>query len=314
MSMGGRLTGQMWELERGCEDYPRAVEDLSSPPAVLYGMGNKDALSSPCLSVIGARRATPYGLAVAEMAGRVAAECGITVVSGGAMGCDCAAAKAALDAGGRTVVVSGCGADVVYPASSREVFDRAAAGEGCVLSMERWGQGATKFSFPKRNVVIAALSKCLLVAEAGQRSGTMSTANAALELDRTLYAVPGSIFSPGSQGTNHLIAEGAHVIADERDLEMSISLDYGCLRFQESKGEGQQEIGRVMSALVSTPLRPDELSARLGEDVITTLRTLAEYEGMGLVVRLPDGRYSPSERFFLGENRERKPTLEGSGK
>lgn len=251
--------------------------------------------------MVGARRATPYGIAVAEMAGRVAAECDVVVVSGGAMGCDHAAARAALDAGGRTIVISGCGADVVYPASSTDIYRDAVARGGAVISTERWGTGPRRYAFPKRNTLIAALSQCLLVVEAGAKSGTMTTADAAVELERTIYAIPGSIFSPNSSGTNRLIVEGARVIPDEPSLELVISLDYGIARFsrQETRGEPQ---GRVMSALVASPSRPDELAERLNEDILTLLRTLTDYELRGIVAKLPDGRYSPTREYFLGEN------------
>ena len=203
-----RLNGPRWELELGGEGYPQSLVELQNPPEVLRGIGDREVLSGPCLAVIGARRATPYGIAAAELAGRVAAECGVTVVSGGAMGCDYAAGMAAAAAGGRTIVVAGTGADVPYPASSTPVF-QAAVDSGAVVSLERWGQTPRRYAFPRRNAVVAALCKVLVITEAGQVSGTMSTADAALELGRTLYAIPGSIFSPNSSGTNRLAAEGA---------------------------------------------------------------------------------------------------------
>ena len=188
-----RLNGPRWELELGGEGYPQSLVELQNPPEVLRGIGDREVLSGPCLAVIGARRATPYGIAAAELAGRVAAECGVTVVSGGAMGCDYAAGMAAAAAGGRTIVVAGTGADVPYPASSTPVF-QAAVDSGAVVSLERWGQTPRRYAFPRRNAVVAALCKVLVITEAGQVSGTMSTADAALELGRTLYAIPGSIF------------------------------------------------------------------------------------------------------------------------
>lgn len=289
-----------WVLERAAPGYPACLEDLAEPPAVLYGLGSREALLGPCISVIGARRATPYGLSVAEMAARVAAECGITVVSGGALGCDHAAGMAALRAGGTTVVVSGCGADVVYPASSRDLFEGALSRGGAVVSLSPWGCGPRRWSFPRRNAVIAALSRVLVVTEAGLRSGTMSTAEAASELDRIVYAVPGSIFSPTSAGTNRLIAEGARAIPDEQALAVSLALDYGVMRM--GPGAPEREGGPVMSALVASPARPDELSERLNEDVLTVMRTLTDYEARGIVARLPDGRYSPTRSYFLGHN------------
>ncbi|WP_455136269.1 DNA-processing protein DprA [Thermophilibacter sp.] len=292
--------GERWEIERGDELWPDALDDLARPPERLYGRGDPAALRGPCLSVVGARRPTPYGVAVAEMAARVAAGCGVCVVSGGAMGCDRAAGAAALAAGGRTVVVSGCGADMIYPASSRDVYEGAIARGGAVVSAEPWGSGPRRWAFPKRNALIAALSKVLVVTEAGLRSGTMSTAEAALELDRIIYAIPGSIFSPGSAGTNRLIAEGARVIPDERTLAIALSLDYG--RAPLAAQPERPPAGPVMSALLASPLRPDELAARMGEDVLTVLRTLTDHEARGLVERLPDGRYSPTRGYLLGHN------------
>lgn len=294
------VQGTRWVIERGSPQWPAAFEELPNPPERIYGVGDPGVLSEPSVSVVGARRATPYGLAIAEMSARVAVECGVAVVSGGAMGCDSAAGAAALSAGGRTVVVSGCGADVVYPASSRDLFRDAAGGGGAVISAERWGMGPRRWAFPKRNALIAALSQVLVVTEAGRRSGTMSTAEAAIELGRTVYAIPGSIFSPNSSGTNRLIAEGARVIADEQELSIALSLDYGVARM--SPTAAPVEWGPVMSALMASPARPDELSERLNESVLTVMRTLTEHESRGMVERLPDGRYSPTRAFFLGHN------------
>ena len=279
--------------------YPMGLEELRDPPELIYGIGDANALQGPCISIVGARRATPYGVTVAEMAARVAAECGITVVSGGAMGCDHAAGMSALRAGGQTVVVSGCGADVTYPRSSGDLFEGAAS-QGAIVSLEGWGTGPRRWGFPRRNSVIAALSQVLVVTEAGMRSGTMSTAEVATELDRIVYAIPGSIFSPNSSGTNRLISEGARTIVDEQSLGVSIALDYGLARMGPNGSE--REGGPVISALVASPARPDELSERLNESVLTVMRTLTDYEARGIVERLPDGRYSPTQSYFMGHN------------
>ena len=217
------------------------------------------------------------------------------------MGCDSAAARAALDAGGSTVVVSGCGADRVYPRSSRDVFERAAEGAGVVVSLEPWGSPPRRYAFPKRNRVIAALSEATFVVEAGLRSGTMGTASVAVDLGRRLYAVPGSIFSPESAGTNRLIADGAAIVCCEADLESCISLDFDRLRLLEQSMPS--ESSRMMSALVAQPLRADDLANRFEESVLTVLRALGDYEARGWVVRLRDGRYAPSEEFLLARDR-----------
>lgn len=282
---------ERWEIKRDDDLFPASLRDEPNLSVdVLYGLGNPEALSDTSISIIGARKATPYGIAVSEMAGRIAGESGITVVSGGAMGCDYAASRAALEAGGKAVIVPGCGADRIYPRTSEDVFRSAVAHDGCIVSLEPWGTPPKPFLFPKRNVIIAALSPVLMVAEAGLRSGTSSTADAALQMDRTIYAVPGSIFSPLSQGTNKLICEGAQPICSEVDLEQRISLDYGILRVV-TEGVPSQA-GEVISALVSQPMRLDELAPRLGMDTLYLLRKLADYESRGIVEHLLDGRYS----------------------
>lgn len=311
--------GDRWVLTKGDGAWPQALNDLEDPPERVFGIGSRDVLRESCISIIGARRASPYGLSVARLAGRVAAECGIVVVTGGAMGCDVTAARAALDAGGKTIVVTGTGADVTYPRSSEDVFARAVT-QGAVVSLENWGQTPRRYAFPKRNRIIAALSQSILICEAGLRSGTFSTALAAGQMGRDLYAVPGSIFSPESMGANQLIAEGAHIIASEIDLEQRISLDFGMLRMV-GEGVPRQE-GRILSALMSEPTRPDDLARYLAEPVTSILVALSDYEGAGMVKRLPDGRYSLSESAYLARDRmvghhekERigKPDQEGNG-
>lgn len=200
---------ETFELHPGDALYPDTVLELSDVPQTLYVRGDPAVLSTPALSIIGARKASPYGLAVAELAAKVAVEAGVTVVSGGAVGCDQASGWAAVNAGGRHVVVLGTGADVVYPRSSAGLITRTLETGGAVVSISPWGMGPRKFAFPRRNRVIAALSQALFVSEAGMPSGTFSTAEAAMDLGRELLAVPGSILSPESRGTNYLIANGS---------------------------------------------------------------------------------------------------------
>ena len=298
--MSGRESTRC-DIYPGSALWPESLDELGGGIDCLHCIGDPELLESPCLSVIGARVATPYGLAIAEMSGRIAAECGITLVSGGARGCDSAAQRAALKAGGKIVIVAGTGADKSYPPTSRDIFMRAREGEGAVISLEEWGMEPRRHAFPKRNRIIAALSRALIVCEAGVPSGTFSTATCAAELGRIVYSVPGSIFSPSSRGTNQLIEQGALPIVDERSLEARISLDYGILRMQEGQG-AETRRGRLLSALFASPCRSDELATRLGENVLDILRALTDFEAKGLVERLPDGRYSPTRQAYLLDN------------
>lgn len=292
-----------FEIVPSSSKWPESVDPDAGIAERIYGVGNIDILSEPCISVIGARRATPYGLAVAEMSGRIAAECGIVLVSGGAMGCDSAAARAALAAGGKTIVVAGCGADKIYPDTSSDVFEKAIKTGGAVVSLERWHTPPRRYTFPKRNKLIAALSNVLIVAEAGMPSGTFSTARAAAELGRTIFAAPGPIFSPNSRGTNSLLEDGATIIVDDVSLEEAIAREYGQLRLVSEYQTPDR--GRILSALVAMPMRSEELARYLGENVLTTLKSLASYEADGLVCKLPDGRFAPTQKAYCGRTRER---------
>lgn len=289
--------GAMWEIKRGEDGYPEALEDLGDgAPSTIYGVGDRACLGLPCISIIGARLATPYGLAVAEMAARVSVECDLVVVSGGARGCDHAASRAAIDSGGRTIIVTGGGADIVYPQSSLDIFHDAVRRGGAVISILGWKMHPRPYSFVRRNAIIAALSRSLFVTEAGLQSGTMGTAEVANQLGRNVYAIPGSIFSPNSQGTNGLIATGASIISSEMDLQTQIGLDYGSLRMVvEEHYDGNSQ---VISALIASPMRAEELAARLGQPVMTLVTSLADYESKGLVTRLVDGSYTVTQQAY----------------
>lgn len=292
-----------WELSGQDHDYPSALKDMDSPLPHLYGVGKRAVLTEPCISIIGARKASPYGLACAQMAGRIAAECGLCVVSGGAIGCDCEAARAAIQAGGHTIIIPGCGADVVYPRSHDVLFCSALDHEGCILSIEPWGTHPARYTYVKRNQIIAALSPVLLVCEAGRPSGTFGTALAATTYSRRVYAVPGSIFAPQSRGTNWLIESGAAIIPDEESLESLIALDYGHIHLVSART--QQSDDPLIDALRATPLNIDELAQYLKLDISSAFAHVSDYEASGSICRLADGRFTLTQRALLGQNDER---------
>jgi DNA processing protein len=209
-SVGTRL------LVAGTPPYPESLLDLGDAPPVLFSLGDAAVLRAPVVAVVGTRRPTRYGERVARELVDALARSGATVVSGLAVGIDGIAHRTALDANGRTVAVLGTGADVAYPAAHtalhREVVER-----GLVLSEHPPGERATAGSFPRRNRIIAALASVTIVVEAGARSGALITAGHALDLGRTVAAVPGAIDSPQSAGTNELLRDGAAVIASVAD-------------------------------------------------------------------------------------------------
>lgn len=207
----------------GDSEYPSSLSALDhiapdhplSPP-VLFAIGNTDLMRGPVVAIVGTRRATMYGERVTSDIASALARAGACVVSGMARGIDAAAHSAALAANGTTIAVLGTGVDVVYPVAHRALHDRIAA-TGLLLSEELPGDRANGGSFPKRNRIIAALADVTIVTEAPVRSGALITARYAMELGRSVAAVPGPIDSPQSAGSNCLLRDGAYAIAGVAD-------------------------------------------------------------------------------------------------
>jgi DNA processing protein len=172
----------------------------------------------PRVAIVGARRPTPYGEAVAERLATDLARAGVVVVSGLALGIDAAAHEGALLGEGCTVAVLGTGVDVVYPASNLGLSGRIVAAGGALVSQFPDGTQPQRANFPRRNWTMAALSDLVVVVEAALGSGALITANAALALDRTVMAVPGSVFSPLSVGCHQLLRDGAGLVQNARDV------------------------------------------------------------------------------------------------
>jgi len=191
--------------------YPGPLTDLTDPPPLLFLRGREELLHRPAVAVVGARRATEVGRRTAEALGRVLARAGVTVVSGLALGIDGAAHRGALEAGGDTVAVLGSGLDLVYPGSHR-ALSRRIGREGLLVSEFLPPEASLPHHFPKRNRIIAALSSAVVVVEAGKKSGALITVDHALDLGRDVLAVPGSVESPLSTGTNGLLREGARAL------------------------------------------------------------------------------------------------------
>ncbi len=197
-------------------DYPAPLLDLADPPPVLYSSGSLAMATPPVVAIVGTRTATAYGERVTREIAGALARGGACVVSGMARGIDGAAHRAALAVGGRSAAVLGTGVDVAYPAAHRALHAELGR-SGLLLSELPPGERADGGSFPRRNRIIAALAAVTIVVEAGARSGALITASHALELGRTVAAVPGPIDSPQSAGSNELLRDGAVVIASVAD-------------------------------------------------------------------------------------------------
>lgn len=197
--------------------YPPLLSGTANPPRVLYVRGRIAPEDRLAIAVVGARRATPAGLDLAERIGRDLARRGFTVVSGLARGIDAAAHRGALDGGGRTIAVLGSGLDRVYP-PEHEGLARSIAERGALLSEKPFGTAPLAGHFPERNRIIAGMSWATVVVEAARDSGSLITANLALEEGRLVFAVPGGVGEPNAEGTNALLRSGAHCCRGAGDI------------------------------------------------------------------------------------------------
>ena len=206
-----------WALMRGGTGYPRRLEHLDLPPALLFGRGNRELLERRTVTVVGTRRATTYGRRVAERLGRGLSEAGVVVASGLALGVDAAAHRGALQGPAGTVAVLGCGVDRVHPRGNRELF-RAVARDGLLVSEFPPGTPPAAHRFPRRTRVLAALGAACVVVEAGRRSGALITADLATELGRAIFAVPGPVDREQSFRPNRMIRSGAAPVMEVGDI------------------------------------------------------------------------------------------------
>lgn len=240
-------------------------------------------LDQPMICVTGARCATPYGLSLAEESGRIVAKSGFALLTTASIGCAVAAARAALAAGGDVVVIAATGCNVAYPSTSRDVFERA----NLTISLAEPDTSPTIHAFRSRDAVIAEIATSLVLCETGLRSGTISLADAVLELGKTVYTYPGSVYSPQSEGCNHLLKSGgATMLASTTDLAHEF------WRMGDRVSDVVREGDPVLAALVASPMRADDLARSLDMTALDVLRKLASYEVNGRVQRLPDGRYA----------------------
>ena len=259
--------------------FPPALLDLPSPPRALYAIGSIDTLRAPVVTVVGTRGATPYGERVTRELCSKLARAGACIASGLARGIDAAAHRSALAEGGRTAAVLGTGVDVPYPAGHRELHAR--IGEhGLLISEFPPGQPAGRGSFPRRNRILAALSSITIVVEAGRKSGALITADVALELGRTVAAVPGPIDSPQSEGSNRLVRDGAVVIASTEDALALAGLTMPPIADRDDFGANEK---RILRELRRGPADPDSLAARTSMPVKECLAAVTLLEIAGAI-------------------------------
>jgi DNA processing protein len=255
-------------------ELPPLLRSIHDPPVGLFirGGGPLDLLARPAVAIVGARACSGYGASVARSLAREAAGAGLVVVSGLARGIDGEAHRGALDAGGTTVAVLGCGIDRDYPAAHADLARRV-ADAGLIVSEYAPGVEPAPWRFPARNRIVAGLAGATVVVEARERSGALITADLALEEGREVFAVPGEITSPLSAGTNGLLKLGAAPLTSAADLGIA-----------PAPSDGDSPLLDLL------PATADELVRRTGRDAAVVARELVELELAGRVVAR-DGVY-----------------------
>jgi DNA processing protein len=284
-------------IDPDSSEWPVRLEHLELPPRGLWQLGTTGP-ASPSVAIVGSRRATFGGVEIAASIGRELGAAGIQVVSGMALGIDAAAHTGALDGGGTTIAVLGCGIDICYPSRHAALRDRIAA-NGSVITEEPAGTPPLQYNFPKRNRIIAALALAVVVVEATERSGALSTARWAADLGREILAVPGSIRARQSSGTNLLIRDGARPflgIGDLFDAVPALRTAAPAAAAGAAPGLRPDSLERfspplreILARMGMQPVHPDQVGIALGLSPSVVATRLGALELAGAVMSLPGG-------------------------
>ncbi len=277
--------------------YPSLLRELYDPPPILFVRGDPSCLTRPSVAVVGTRRATSYGLQAASLFSRDLALSGHAVVSGLAYGIDSEAHRATLDAGGWTAAVLGCGVDIIYTDRRGRIWPKIVE-RGAIVSEEWIGREPAPENFPKRNRLISGLSAGTVVVESDIKGGSMITASCALEQNREVFAVPGSIFSANSRGTNLLIQRGqAKPVFSAEDILAELPrLPAPSIPDSESAPAGSEapdcESAAIIEFLAYGPRHIDLIGQVCGLPLDRLMVLLFELEMKGLISQEPGQIYS----------------------
>lgn len=289
--------------------YPEKLKQIYDPPIGFYFSGQRSVLARPCVSIVGTRLASSYGLKHARRVAAALARIGFTIVSGMARGVDAEAHRGALEVGGGTVAVLGNGIDIVYPPEHFELYQTLSEAGG-IISEFPLGRRADKQSFPMRNRIIAGLSEAVIVIESGIRGGSMITANFALEGGREVFALPGRIDQPQSQGCLKLIQEGANLFSSVEEfleelrhceaIQKMLQFDRSDLSPSELQSDAKKQVDGSLSALekkilaclaTKESLKLSEIASRSGEAIAQVNATLIQLELKHCLSKNMDGSY-----------------------
>jgi DNA processing protein len=274
--------------------YPIFLKNIHDPPMVIYVKGNL-IQNEKAVAVVGSRVATPYGLKMAEAISRELTKCGITVISGMARGVDSSAHIGALNSGGRTIAVLGCGLDKAYPPENDKLMKRIEE-TGTVISEYVPGVVPLPQNFPARNRIISGISMGVVVIEANEKSGSLITADFALEQGREVFAVPGNLSSPNSIGTNKLIKDGAKIVTCIEDIleEINVFRNTAINIFEQKELEKARIFKdldpdeRILAeCLFNQPMHIDAIIEKSGLEIKTINAILVMLELKGCIDQLP---------------------------
>jgi DNA processing protein len=274
-------------------DYPENLKDLEDAPFVLYVKGVLKRTDSRAVAIVGTRMMTSYGREVTQKLAGELASYGITIISGLALGVDAESQRSALSAGGRTIAVLASGLDIISPLTNKQLaLDIISKNSGAVVSEYPLGYGPFPYDFPVRDRLISGLSKAVVVIEGRMKSGTFYTVNAAAAQNRPVFAVPGPITSPASEGPNYLIQNGAKPITSARDvldeLHLQLKVDPEAV---EKVMPGSPIESKIVEILECEPLHLDEVVRMTGIATAEVSARLTIMEMKGLVRNLGGGIY-----------------------
>lgn len=276
-------------------DYPQNLLDLTNSPIVLYKKGEIKSSDTNAVAIVGTRKMTSYGREVAERFAGELASMGVTIVSGLARGVDTVSHRTALDVGGRTIAVLGCGLDIVYPPENIQLAKRIVEENGVMLSEYPLGYPALRNNFANRNRIVSGLARAVIVIEGERKSGTLLTASHAAEQGRQVFAIPGQITSPMSGAPHFLIKNGAKMatnvqdILEELDMQLKVNKDE-----VEKVLPSDKEEEKLLDVLANEPLHLDEIARILKVSVNNVSARLTIMELKGMVKNIGGGVYKVS--------------------
>lgn len=272
--------------------FPSLLAEICDAPVVLYIKGNIKVFERLSIAVVGSRKYTNYGQRMTRMITIDCVKAGLAIVSGLALGIDGIAHQTALNAGGITIAVLGCGLDRIYPASHSKLAQEILERDGAIISEYPTGTPTLKQNFPLRNRIIAGLTLGTLVIEAGEDSGSLITAECALDYNREVFAVPGNIDSDSSKGTNQLIQKGAKLVMTIDDIlsELPIKVKKSQIKAKEIMPENREE-QVILDLLAQGEGSIDYIIAESKLNVVAVNSALTMMEMKGMIENIGGGRY-----------------------